>query len=322
MWRTTEQLHDSEDHARRGGDHPGRAGGDSAAAPTARQRRAVLLPRWAWRWTARAMSTWRIPTTTRFGRSRPAAGGDHAGRAGGDSRQRRRHGQRRAVQHAPAAWRWTARAMSMWRTTGNCTIRKVTPAGVVTTAGRAGGSSAGSADGTGSNARFYFPCGCRGGQRGQCLCGGHCTTTRFGRSRPAWGGQHLGRTGRELHGSADGTGSDARFYRPTGVAVDSAGNVYVADTDNNTIRKGVFTAYAPTNPVPYTPPPMNGQLVVTLLPPEANGQWRFPWELGLAQQRRGGEQSGGGQLSRRVSQCAGLPGVSADGDGGRDQWRD
>ena len=38
-------------------------------------------------------------------------------------------------------------------------------------------------------------------------------------------------------GSADGTGSAARFYWPSGVAVDSAGNVYVADTGNHTIRK-------------------------------------------------------------------------------------
>jgi secreted PhoX family phosphatase len=38
-------------------------------------------------------------------------------------------------------------------------------------------------------------------------------------------------------GYSDGTGSDARFNSPEGVAVDSAGNVYVADRDNHTIRK-------------------------------------------------------------------------------------
>jgi DNA-binding beta-propeller fold protein YncE len=39
-------------------------------------------------------------------------------------------------------------------------------------------------------------------------------------------------------GSADGTGSAARFNQPFGLAVDSAGNVYVADEGNNTIRAG------------------------------------------------------------------------------------
>ena len=38
-------------------------------------------------------------------------------------------------------------------------------------------------------------------------------------------------------GSTDATGALARFSSPAGVATDSAGNVYVADTDNNTIRK-------------------------------------------------------------------------------------
>src|ERR1700730_7803832 len=36
---------------------------------------------------------------------------------------------------------------------------------------------------------------------------------------------------------ADGTGNAARFSFPNGVAVDGAGNVYVADTKNSTIRK-------------------------------------------------------------------------------------
>src|SRR2546430_10305475 len=40
-----------------------------------------------------------------------------------------------------------------------------------------------------------------------------------------------------ITGSADGTGSAARFYYPWGMATDSSGNVYVADSFNDTIRK-------------------------------------------------------------------------------------
>jgi sugar lactone lactonase YvrE len=40
-----------------------------------------------------------------------------------------------------------------------------------------------------------------------------------------------------VSGAADGTNSTARFYRPSGLAVDGAGNIYVADHLNHTIRK-------------------------------------------------------------------------------------
>ncbi len=49
-------------------------------------------------------------------------------------------------------------------------------------------------------------------------------------------------------GSADGTGTAASFKSPSGVAVDNSGNVYVADKNNDKIRKitsaGVVTTLA------------------------------------------------------------------------------
>ena len=46
-----------------------------------------------------------------------------------------------------------------------------------------------------------------------------------------------GHPGMWNYGSADGVGGMARFDNPTGVAVDGADNVYVADYANQTIRK-------------------------------------------------------------------------------------
>jgi sugar lactone lactonase YvrE len=49
-------------------------------------------------------------------------------------------------------------------------------------------------------------------------------------------------------GSTDGTGIEASFYYPQGIAVDGTGTLYVADTDNQKIRKieagGVVTTLA------------------------------------------------------------------------------
>jgi len=43
--------------------------------------------------------------------------------------------------------------------------------------------------------------------------------------------------GDQQPGSSDGPGHAARFDRPTGLALDGAGNIYVADTGNNRIRR-------------------------------------------------------------------------------------
>ncbi len=53
------------------------------------------------------------------------------------------------------------------------------------------------------------------------------TATECGTTTPATGGESC----------KDGTSIDAQFKNPTGVAVDSNDNVYVADADNNRIRK-------------------------------------------------------------------------------------
>jgi len=116
----------------------------------------------------------------------------------------------------------------------NSSIRKVTPAGVVTTlAGLAG--SPGSADGTGSAARFDGPTGVAVDSAGNVYVGDRYNST-VRKVTPAGVVTTLaGLAGSP--GSADGTGSAALFNAPCGVAVDSAGNVYVADCYNNTIRK-------------------------------------------------------------------------------------
>ena len=117
--------------------------------------------------------------------------------------------------------------------TGNDTIRKITPAGVVTTlAGSAG--NVGSADGTGSAARFYYPLGVAVDSSGNVYVADTDNYT-IRQITPAGVVTTLaGLAGNS--GSADGTGSAARFYYPSGVAVDSTGNVYVADS--TTTRSG------------------------------------------------------------------------------------
>jgi hypothetical protein len=130
---------------------------------------------------------------------------------------------------------------------GNATIRKVTPAGVVTTlAGTAG--AIGSADGTGAAARFNSPTGVGVDGAGNVYVADQGNAT-IRKVTPAGVVTTLAGTA-GMVGSADGTAAAARFNNPTIVAVDSLGNVYVADTANSTIRKitpaGVTTTVAGT----------------------------------------------------------------------------
>jgi sugar lactone lactonase YvrE/thiol-disulfide isomerase/thioredoxin len=119
--------------------------------------------------------------------------------------------------------------------TNNHTIRKVAlSTGVVTTfAGLAG--SSGSADGVGSLARFNYPSGVAVDAAGNLYVADTDNHTIRAVSPLGQVSTLVGLAG--WSGGADGTGSSARFNSPSDLAVDSSGTIYVADTDNFTIRK-------------------------------------------------------------------------------------
>jgi sugar lactone lactonase YvrE len=127
---------------------------------------------------------------------------------------------------------------------GNCTIRKITSAGVVTTlAGKAGAK--GSIDGTGQAARFEGPLAIAADTAGNLYVADLRNTIR----KITSAGVVTTLAGKAFaEGSADGSGAAARFNFLRGIAIDSAGHVYVADHDNHTIRKitpeGVVTTLA------------------------------------------------------------------------------
>jgi len=136
----------------------------------------------------------------------------------------------------------------------NNTIRKITPsvsAGqtnwtVATIAGSPG--IAGSADGTGSAALFSSPSGIAVDRAGNVYVADFSDGT-VRKMRPAVSGgqtQWLVTTIGGLagnYGAADGTGSAARFDSPSGIAVNSAGNLFVADWDNDTVSLGFSPPY-------------------------------------------------------------------------------
>ncbi len=138
------------------------------------------------------------------------------------------------------------------------TIRKLTPDGVVSTLAGGVGVPYGAVDGTGGDARFYHPWGIAADSAGNLLVGDR-DNNLIRRVTPAGVVSTLAGSPPaclNCYGSADGIGSAASFYGPAGVAVDQAGNVYVTDSQNNTIRK-VTAAGAVTTLAGRPPHPAN-----------------------------------------------------------------
>ena len=113
----------------------------------------------------------------------------------------------------------------------NHLIRKITPEGLVSTLA---GSSAGSVDGAGiTEAQFNYPYGVAVDADGHVYVA-DASNHRIRKITPEGLVSTLAGSS---EGSRDGAGTSAQFNRPTGVAVDADGNVYVADQLNHLIRK-------------------------------------------------------------------------------------
>jgi hypothetical protein len=120
----------------------------------------------------------------------------------------------------------------------NHTIRKIViSTGVVTTLAGSAGSS-GSADGTGSTARFNNPVGITTDGANLYVADTANHTIRKIVISSGVVTTLAGTAG--SYGSADGTGALARFYTPIGITTEGT-NLYVTDWSNSTIRRIVIT---------------------------------------------------------------------------------
>jgi DNA-binding beta-propeller fold protein YncE len=115
----------------------------------------------------------------------------------------------------------------------NHCIRKVTPQGQVSTlAGTAG--EKGYRNGEGAVAQFHYPCGVAVDGDGNIIVADEYND-RIRKITPQGHVSTLAGTGGVSH--RDGEGTVAQFNKPNGVAVDGNGNIIVADSFNNCIRK-------------------------------------------------------------------------------------
>ena len=98
----------------------------------------------------------------------------------------------------------------------------------------AGSGTQGALNGTGAAAQFYLPTGVAcDGSGNVYVC--DQSNQRIRKIVAATGA--VSTLAGSTFGFADGTGAAAKFLDPTGVACDGSGNVYVADTNNNRIRR-------------------------------------------------------------------------------------
>ena len=116
----------------------------------------------------------------------------------------------------------------------NCRIRMVTPLGKATTLAGTTCSSSQSSDGTGTNAKFNYPYGVCVDATGNIYVGER-SGNKIRLVTPSGVVSTLAGSG--TFSFADGVGTWASFSYPSAVSVDSSGNLFVADTKSERIRR-------------------------------------------------------------------------------------
>ena len=110
----------------------------------------------------------------------------------------------------------------------------------------AGSTLSGSLNGTGASARFFRPQGIAVDGGGNVFVADTYNHTIRKITSAAVTSAVAGPGGN--FGNADGTGANALFNRPRGIGIDRQGNVFVAESFNNTVRRitpaGVVSTFA------------------------------------------------------------------------------
>ena len=113
----------------------------------------------------------------------------------------------------------------------NNSIRKITPAGAVTTLA---GGTLGKADGDGKAAQFNYPYALTLDALGNIYVA-DCFNNLVRKVTPT--GTVTTIAGDGVAGFKDGVGKSAEFNAPSGIAMDADGNLYICDNNNERIRK-------------------------------------------------------------------------------------